>query len=1151
MSIRSCILSVFFVIGTTAACAASYWKTDSSFTSPVVSKAGPVPYSTTLALPNGGLALPLSQGTLNGKVGGVLNEIKSDGTTDTSFSADATLTSAIPVFAYPDGRLIIRGSTQTDANPKYFRLLSNGTIDAAFVPFVYLFNANYPTIVAQSDGKLLVFENQGTLQRFNSDGSADATFTSPFASPNGISDLSLQNDGKIIVSGTMTVLNSSSQIYFARLNLDGSLDSSFQCPVNHDSSTLGGTWSYIDTNGQRYIYANNLTSSGELYKLDSSGNITASYAPTFPSISINWVLKPTKDGKIYFINSGPSPAQLQRVNLDGTLDSAFSIDLSYPSPPLTWDGTYIYLTDGPPARVAAHNYITQVNSSGNINNAFNPSVGSISNVTSFYRQADGKYFISADADSINSTPSPSGALVRLNSDGSLDGAFQAHAANANSSFVQIQGLSSGAVIGLQENYLSGQDLNLVEQDSSGTIIANYTCPSIYSPTFAADGSYYIYTPPSTASNATLVRYKADGSADNTFAPSATNSDIQNIQAIYPAPNGAVYLQTRTIGLSRLKHDGSADPAFVSQTSPGELGSYSVVLPDSSILKAALVNISYFQNHQVVNTSTTSYTHYDINGNVIYVYEGDYSIFTLAGVLYDRLKAINTSSHAFAFYNNNFPLDIEPNGQLSLLDSTGATTSLVRYIPTNPSQPTVPLAPSFVEQPVGGPTSLGGSTTLSVHTSGLHPFTYQWYFNGKAIAGATADTLVINSITQSNFGDYTVVASNSAGSTTSTVATLSEVSGPNITQQPASVVSDLSASASFNASTDVGFVTYSWQVLMAGSSTWTDLSDTLSIHGSHGSQLTFDSVTADLNGASFRCRILDVLTQGTSYTSAATLTITGLPLPAAKFSNISTRAYVGTGASIEIGGFIVSGTQPKQVLIRGLGPQLTGLGVKNALADPVLKVFSGQTQIATNDDWSSDPTNASAVTNASVIANAMAFPNGSKDSAVVLTLNPGGGYTAQLSGKNGATGIGMIEVYEADSTATDARLINISTRSQTQTGSGIQIAGFIISGNQSKKVLIRALGPTLTQYSVNGVLDDPVLSLFSGQTKIGENDDWSSTTDNTTAVEAATTGSNAVALTRGTTDSAMVVTLAPGGYTAQVSGKSGHTGVTLIEVYEVP
>jgi len=219
------------------------------------------------------------------------------------------------------------------------------------------------------------------------------------------------------------------------------------------------------------------------------------------------------------------------------------------------------------------------------------------------------------------------------------------------------------------------------------------------------------------------------------------------------------------------------------------------------------------------------------------------------------------------------------------------------------------------------------------------------------------------------------------------------------------------------------------------------------------------------------------------------------------------------------------------------------GVDGALEDPVLQLYSGQTVIETNDNWSSDAGKSDRIIQVSAQAGAPGLAVGSKDAAIVITLSPGG-YTAQLSGACGSTGIGMIEIYEADSVVTDAKLINISTRSETRGDAEVQIAGFIISGNKSKNVLIRALGPQLAQSGVTNYLTDPVLTLYTGQTILQTDDDWSTGLPTPAAVGAATFAAHAIPLAGGSTDSAIVTTLAPGGYTAQVSGKNGQKGVTL-------
>ena len=283
-------------------------------------------------------------------------------------------------------------------------------------------------------------------------------------------------------------------------------------------------------------------------------------------------------------------------------------------------------------------------------------------------------------------------------------------------------------------------------------------------------------------------------------------------------------------------------------------------------------------------------------------------------------------------------------------------------------------------------------------------------------------------------------------------------------------------------------------------------------------------------------------------SARALTGGGaLPAPGGGSShlvNISTRSIAGEGSSTLIAGFIIQGISPRKVLIRAGGPYLSQFSVQNVLSDPVLTLFSGQNQLSQNDDWELDADNVMAATTK---VGAIAFSAGSKDAAIVAVLQPGVGYTAQVTGKGGQTGNAIVEVYDADD-GTDSKLVNISTRSFVGTGGSIQIGGFILRGTGPQKVLIRAGGPYLTQFNVKNVLADPVLTIFAGQTQIAQNDDWGA---NAASVNDATAQAGVVAYAAGSTDSAIVLQLNPDvGYTAQVSGKNGGTGNALIEVFQL-
>ncbi|PTY05691.1 hypothetical protein DB347_15100 [Opitutaceae bacterium EW11] len=360
---------------------------------------------------------------------------------------------------------------------------------------------------------------------------------------------------------------------------------------------------------------------------------------------------------------------------------------------------------------------------------------------------------------------------------------------------------------------------------------------------------------------------------------------------------------------------------------------------------------------------------------------------------------------------------------------------------------------------------------------------------------------------------------------------SYTSGGVVLVQPISQMTSLGGSVLFTVSAQ-GPATYQW------------LKNGMAISGATSASLLISNVTFDDAGI-YSC----VVSNSTATETSETATLTINPdAYSSRLSNISTRSYVGTGGSIQIAGFIINGTEKKTVLIRATGPALANapFNVPGTLADPVLTVFSGQTIIATNDDWSTDATNATAVEAANAKTGAFALVRGGKDAAFVLTLDPGA-YTAQVSGKNEGVGVALVEVFEIGSSG-KSRLTNISTRSETRTGANVQIAGFVVSGDFPKNVLIRASGPgiAVAPYRVPGTLADPVLTVYSGQTQIATNDDWSPS-----EVGDAAEYTHAFAWPTNSKDAALVLTLKPGAYTAQVTGKGDATGVTLIEVYEIP
>jgi hypothetical protein len=270
------------------------------------------------------------------------------------------------------------------------------------------------------------------------------------------------------------------------------------------------------------------------------------------------------------------------------------------------------------------------------------------------------------------------------------------------------------------------------------------------------------------------------------------------------------------------------------------------------------------------------------------------------------------------------------------------------------------------------------------------------------------------------------------------------------------------------------------------------------------------------------------------------------------SNISTRSFVQTGEHVMIGGFIVQGTGPKRVIIRAIGPELTQFGIPDALANPILELHNGSgSVIATNDDWQTTIVGGIITTSqVSDIQNSGHAPTAASESAIIANLPPGN-YTAIVRGVANTTGVGLVEVYDLNSAASSS-LSNISTRSFVQTSEHVMIGGFIVQGTGSKKVIIRAIGPELTQFGITDELANPTLELHNANGGlIATNDNWQTTIiggiingDQVSDIQ------NSGHAPTAATESAIIANLQPGNYTAIVRGVSNTTGVALVEVYDL-
>lgn len=449
-----------------------------------------------------------------------------------------------------------------------------------------------------------------------------------------------------------------------------------------------------------------------------------------------------------------------------------------------------------------------------------------------------------------------------------------------------------------------------------------------------------------------------------------------------------------------------------------------------------------------------------------------------------------------------------------------------------------LPPQITRQPASpGQVTTGTKVALTVEASG-QALSYTWSKDDAPIAGATNATLTIESAQPADGGNYRVTVSNTGGTVTSNKAFLevrTVVLPPVISVQPAAVVSFAGASQTLTVeATGTGPLSYQW------------FHDGVPVAGATGGALVLNSVRVSDAGAYY---VLVTNVAGMVKSASTSLEVKA----PGRISNLSIRTSLRTQGEALVAGVTVGGGDAaarKPLLLRAVGPTLRQFGLSEALADPQLQVLSGSSVVAANDNWGGGEDILS--TGASV--GAFRFAPDSKDAAVLYAANPGS-YSLRVTSTDTATGVVIAEAFETtaanDFLISTPRLTNVSALSVAGTGDDSLIAGFTISGNTPARVLVRAIGATLGDFGVGGVLADPKLTLYrTGESApVATNDNWGAGAD-ANDLAAAMTAVGAFALARDSKDAALLVTLSPGGYTAQVSGANNGTGVALVEVYEV-
>ncbi len=493
------------------------------------------------------------------------------------------------------------------------------------------------------------------------------------------------------------------------------------------------------------------------------------------------------------------------------------------------------------------------------------------------------------------------------------------------------------------------------------------------------------------------------------------------------------------------------------------------------------------------------------------------------------------------------------------------------------------APSFTTQPANQTALAGANASLAAAASGSPAPTYQWQKGGVNIAGATASTLTLTGVTTGDNGSsYTVIATNSAGSATSSAALLTVstlATAPSIATQPVSQTAQVGAGVSMVVSaTGTPTPSYQWSkngVIISGATvaTYSLASAVSGDAGSYTVVATNSAGSVTSNPAVLTVNALPATpaaatpttpanpaTPTTPATPAAPASPVAPSTPAApiiatppsqaglptvnyaRLSAVSVRSQTGSGDATLIAGVVLKGSVAKSVVVRGVSSTLPAMGVSGALTDPFLTLYQGTSRMGSNDNWGGGPSLLQAFSSVGLAP----LAGNSLDAALAPALAPGV-YTAALTGAGSTTGIALLEVYDDEPANLNSSLAALSVRSYSGPGADVLIVGLLVTGNAPLQVVVRGIGPSMGA-SVPTRLADTELRVFdSANNQIQYNDNWGGGT----ALANAFAAVGLMPLPATSKDAAAIVTLTPGVYTIQVSGVGGTSGVALAEVYALP
>ncbi len=586
----------------------------------------------------------------------------------------------------------------------------------------------------------------------------------------------------------------------------------------------------------------------------------------------------------------------------------------------------------------------------------------------------------------------------------------------------------------------------------------------------------------------------------------------------------------TLSLSNVQTSAAGNYAVVATNSAGTVTSSTASLVvNAATPTTAAPAFTTQPASQAVSVGTTVMFTASASGTPAPTYQWSLNGTAIAGATSATLSLSNVQSSSAGNYT------------VVATNTAGTATSSTASLVVNATTPAT-TAPAFTTQPASQTVNTGATVTFVATASGTPAPTYQWSLNGTAIAGATSATLSLSNVQTSAAGNYTATATNDAGTITSNTATLIVTAAaglPAFIMQPVSQAMSLGSTVVFNAAAS-NATSFQW--------TWNGSP----IPGATNAMLVLSHLVS-ANAGSYACVATN--TNGSSTSVTATLTVgTFAAADIGHLINVSILTTAGSGSKMltvgtEIGGGSSTATLP--LVIRAVGPSLGQFGVIGVLADPVLTVNSvgNPIPLAVNAGWGGSNTMAAEF----AVVGAFPLPAPSKDSAYLALpgLAPGG-YTVQVTSASNTTGNVLAEIYDAGDatrTATTPRLMNVSTLTAIDVGSSLT-AGFVLSGQTSRTLLIRGIGPSLGIFGVGNLMNDPQLEFFNTSLglKIAGNDNWGG--DSQLAAVTASVGAFPL-IGAASRDAVLLITLPPGSYSARVSDVAGTGGTAIVEIYEVP